>query len=390
MSKPLPWIADELAQREASGLRRGRRCVTPLPGGRCRLEGRTLIKFSTNDYLDLAGDERLVTAATQAMRECGSGARASALVSGRTDWHERLEQRLAEFEGEETAILFPSGYAANVGTLTAVIQPADVVFCNRFNHASLVDGCRLSGAKLRVYRHDQFDKLERELVKATESHRRWIVTDGIFSMDGDVAPLPELCDLAERFDAAVIVDEAHGTGVFGESGRGVCEHLGVEDRIAVRIGTLSKAVGCLGGFVAGSQELVDWLWNTARPQIFSTALPPGVCAAAAAALEIITTEPQRRTRLRELADRLRSQLRESGCDIPAGCIAPIIPVIIGDPERTVTMSARLQECGFLVPAIRPPTVPNGTSRLRISLSCAHSDDDVDRLAAAINELRNND
>ena len=271
-------LADTLHDLETRGLKRDRRAVTPLPNGRCRVDGAECVDFSTNDYLDLAGDARLMDAAKTALEQTGCGARASALISGRTEWHERLERRIADFEGQQAAVLFPSGYAANLGTLTALMSGQDIVFCERRNHASLIDGCRLSGAKFRVYRHDQLDRLERELSKATACRKRWIVTDAVFSMDGDLAPLPELCNLAQRFDAGVIIDEAHGTGVFGEHGRGVAEQLNVEERV-IRIGTLSKAVGCLGGFVAGSQELVDFLWNTARPQIFSTALPPSVCAA---------------------------------------------------------------------------------------------------------------
>ncbi|MFQ5732894.1 MAG: 8-amino-7-oxononanoate synthase [Planctomycetaceae bacterium] len=371
-----------LAELEARGLRRTRRTVTPLPRGRCRVDGRECVNFSTNDYLDLAGDARLIAAAETVLKRDGCGARASALVSGRTEWHERLERRIAEFEGERAAILFPTGYAANLGTITALAGAEDVVFCERRNHASLIDGCRLSGAKFRVYRHDRLHALERELDKAAGCRRRWIVTDALFSMDGDLAPLRELCELADRFEAGAIVDEAHGTGVFGENGRGVCEHFGVERRV-IRVGTLSKAVGCLGGFVAGSQELVDSLWNMARPQIFSTALPPAVCAAAAAAFDVIEQSPLRRERVRQLGERLRDRLRARGVAIPESCVAPIVPVIIGEPEPTVDLSRRLFERGFFVPAIRPPTVPHGTARLRISLSCAHDEEHVDALAAAI-------
>jgi len=386
MSTPPDWIATELHELQARGLRRMRRSVTPLPNGRCRLDGNTLVNFSTNDYLDLAGDERLKTAAVSAVRELGCGARASALVSGRTDWHARLEERLARFEREESAVLFPTGYAANFGTLTALAGPHDAVFCDRFNHASLIDGCRASGARLRVYRHTRLDRLERELKKTTGVRRRWIVTDAVFSMDGNLAPLRELCDLAERFDADVIVDEAHGTAVFGEQGRGVCEHLEVEDRIAVRIGTLSKAVGCLGGFVAGSADLAEWLYNTARPQVFSTALPPAVCAAAVAAFDVIGESSDRRRHLLHIAESLRTDLRNRDVAVPQDCAAPIVPVVIGEPEATVNAGRQLQQAGFLVPTIRPPTVPPGTSRLRISLCSAQTENDVQRLAAAIAEI----
>ena len=376
-------LTEQLDKLEADSLLRKRRAVTPLPSGRCRVDGRQLVNFTTNDYLDLAGDDRLRDAAIAAIHETGIGSRASALVSGRSPWHERLEYRITEFEETESAILFPTGYAANIGTLTALMNADDVVFCDRLNHASLIDGCRLSGATFKVYRHSQLDRLERELNKAAGHRRRWIVTDGVFSMDGDFAPLPALCDLAERYDAGVIVDEAHGTGVFGENGRGVCEHFDVEDRVDVRIGTLSKAVGCLGGFVAGSRELIDYLWNTARPQIYSTALPPAICAAACVALDLICAEPERRKRVHAVTDRLRDELSQSGHQIPPDCKAPFVPVILGDADETMKAASLLEQRGFLVAAIRPPTVPWETGRLRISLTATHREDDIDGLIEAL-------
>jgi 8-amino-7-oxononanoate synthase len=377
------WITAELDALSAAGIRRERRVVTPLSEGRCRLDGRTLVDVSSNDYLGLAGDERLIAAATRALQEAGVGARASALVSGRSEWHARLEERLARFEGTESAVLFPTGFAANLGTIAAVAGRGDVVFCDRLNHASLIDGCRLSGAKFQVYRHDALDRLETALKRAAAARRRWIVTDAVFSMDGNVAPLVELCDIADRHDAGLIVDEAHATGVFGERGRGVTELCGVESRVTIRIGTLSKAVGCLGGFVADSRALCELLWNTARPQMFSTALPPAICAAAIAAIDVIVAEPWRRRRVMELADRLRAGLRGSGHAIPPQCVAPIVPVILGDPQKTMQVAERLCDRGFLVAGIRPPTVPRGSSRLRISLSASHSEGDVDALVQAV-------
>ncbi len=403
MPTPSPWISEELAALESAGLRRARRIVRPLAGGACEIDGRRLWNFASNDYLGLAGDPRVVAAAQVALTEAGVGSRASALVVGRTEWHARLEETLAKFEGQEAAILFPTGYAANVGTIAAMVDENDVVFCDRLNHASLIDGCRLSSAKLRVFRHSELETLERELHKSTEFRRRLIVTDAVFSMDGDVAPLRELCDLAERFEANVLVDEAHGTGVFGEHGRGVCEQLGVEDRVAVRVGTLSKAIGTLGGFVAGSQSLVDWLWNKARPQVFSTSLPPSVCAAAATAVETIRTEPERRTKLWQDCDFLRRELdavpRSSG-DGPGRdaqsaapsrswygeSVGPIISIVLGDPDAAVVAQRKLEERGCLVAAIRPPTVPQGTSRLRISLSAAHDESALKTLVAALQEV----
>ena len=230
---------------------------------------------------------------------------------------------------------------------------------------------------MRVYRHDRLEILERELGKSSGEFRRWIVTDAVFSMDGDLAPLVELCDLAEKFDAQLIVDEAHGTGVFGANGRGVCEHFGVEDRVAVRIGTLSKAVGTLGGFVACSATVRDWLWHSARTQVFSTALPPAVCAAATKSIELIRDEPQRRQHLQRLSEDLRERLAGRLLSESDG---PIVPIRVEQPETTQRMAARLLEAGFLVGAIRPPTVPHGTSRLRICMTAACEDGEVACLA----------
>ena len=379
----LNWLSAELDAHAATGLRRIRRVALPLLDGACEIDGRRLWNFAGNDYLGLAADPRVVAAAQRAMSEAGVGSRASALVTGRTQWHEQLEQALARFEGQESALLFPTGYAANVGTIAALVEDSDIVFCDRLNHASLIDGCRLSGAKLRVFRHGSKQtgpspeesgllNLERELSKSSKYRRRLIVTDGTFSMDGDVAPLLELCDLAERFDADVMVDEAHGTGVFGEHGRGVCEELKVEQRVAVRVGTLSKAIGTLGGFVAGPQTLIDWLWNKARPQIFSTALPPAICAAATAAIEIIEREPELRIRLANNCEFVRRELSHHGIEVLANSVGPIIPILVGEPETAMIVQQKLEARGCLVAAIRPPTVPPGTSRVRVSLSAAHN------------------
>jgi len=388
MSESLAWLAEELRDWASQGLLRRRRIVRPLTDGWCEVDGRRVLNFASNDYLNLAGDPRVIAAAAETLPTWGVGSRASPLVCGRTAWHERLERRLAEFEGQPAALLFPTGMAANVGTVAALAGSDDVVLCDRLNHASLVDGCRLSGAKLRVYQHADLSVLERELDKATDARRKWIVTDSVFSMDGDLAPLPELCDLAERFGASLIVDEAHGTGVFGAQGRGAAELLDVEHRIAVRIGTLSKALGTLGGFVTGSQELIDYLWNHARTQIYSTALPPAICAAAVAAIDIIVAEPSRRERLTIASASFRNQLRGLGVESLPGSTGPIVPVGLTDPEAAVRVSTHLEQQGFLVGAIRPPTVPRGTSRLRIVVTTAHTDDDLTRLSIAVSRAIN--
>ncbi len=375
MSRPLPWLDDALEQLQADGLKRERQVAE------------SLTSFASNDYLGLSHDPRVIDAANAALKRFGVGAGASALVTGYTDCHHKLEAALAEFEGEESAVLFPSGYAANVGTLTALMSSEDVVFCDRLNHASLVDGCRLSKAHFQVFRHDQLERLEHRLKQTSRYRRRFIVTDSIFSMDGHAADLPTLCDIAEQHDAAVIVDEAHATGLLGNHGRGVAEWQGVSDRVAVRVGTLSKAIGTLGGFVAGPQSLTDWLWNSARSQMFSTALPPAICAAATETIRIIQAEPERRRNVMTLADSLRSKLGQSGFVIPNGGASAIIPIILGDPETTMVWAAELESRGFLVGAIRPPTVPTGTSRLRIAIRADHTAEDVDRLLDCLLELQ---
>ena len=377
------WLDADLQRLRDEGLWREVRTIRSLPDGWCEVDGRRVRNLSSNDYLNLAHDQRVIAAAKEALDEAGVGAGASALVSGRSSWHERLEAAICDFEGTEAAVLFPTGYAANLGTVSSLVSDQDVVFCDRLNHASLVDGCRMSGARLRVYRHDRLEVLERELRKASSQGRRWIVTDAVFSMDGDLAPLPELCDLAEAFDASVIVDEAHGTGVFGENGRGVCEHFGVEDRVAVRIGTLSKAVGTLGGFVACSNSVRDWLWHSARTQVFSTALPPAVCAAAARSLSIIRSEPQQRQNLQSLSAEFRKRMAGRLSSEGEG---PIIPIRVEQPEITQKMAAELLDAGFLVGAIRPPTIPQGTSRLRICLTASCEMAEVERLGDLLQSM----
>lgn len=343
------------------------------------------MNFAGNDYLNLSGDPRLIDAARAALAD-GAGARASALVCGRGPWHERLEHKLAQFEGAEAAILFPTGYAANQGTVTALVGPGDLVVGDRLNHASLVDGCRLSGAVFRVYSHGNAESLDRELRKRSDARRKLIVTDSVFSMDGDFAPLPELHEIAQRHGAMLVTDEAHATGVWGTDGRGVAELQGMHDRNLVRVGTLSKAVGAQGGFVVGSQTLIDWLWNRGRTQMFSTALSPAACAAAQAAIEIIEQEPDRRRQLLRHCEAFRSMLQDRGLQAAPQSRGPIVPIVLGDEATVIRIANELESRGFLVGAIRPPTVPRGTARLRISISTAHDESILTALANAISEI----
>jgi len=346
------------------------------------IDGRQLLNFGSNDYLGLAADPRLAEAAARTARDEGWGTGASPLLAGRSAAHRVLEERLAEFEGTEAALVFSSGFAANSGVVAALAERGDAIFADQLNHASLIDGCRLSRAEVHVYPHSDADRLEELLRGAGKYRRRLIVSDSLFSMDGDAAPLERLCELAERYDAMLLLDEAHATGVFGAAGRGLAEAAGVEDRVAVRIGTLSKALGSIGGFIAGSRSLVDWLVNRARPYVFSTAPPAACCAAAAAALEIVAAEPWRRETLLANAAALRNALAMRGWNIGHGA-SQIVPAIVGGAADAIALSERLRDAGLYVPAIRPPSVPEGESRLRISLTANHAPAMIDGLIAAL-------
>ena len=390
-------IATRLERIEAEGLLRQQRVVEPLAAGRCRLAQRELWDFSNNDYLGMSRHPAVIDATQSAVARYGAGARASMLISGWTVEHERLSLALARFEKAERALLFSSGYAACMGTVSTLVEPGDTIYCDKLNHACLVDGCRLSGARLRVYRYDDLSTLERELQKPRGfDTRTWIVTETVFGMEGMPAPLPELLDLAERYDACLICDEAHATGVFGPGGQGQLAEVGEEHpelrpvlarRIAARIGTLSKALGAQGGFVVGSRELISLLWNAARPAMFATGLAIANCAAATAALNLLEQHPDQCTRLRQKSRTLRVRLREAGLQLLGADECPIIPLVLADPLRTLEMGRELEQAGFLVGAVRPPTVPRNTSRLRISLSLSHPDQAIEELAARLIRLQ---
>lgn len=366
-------------------LLRPRRVVMPLGGGRCQFGEEQLWNFTGNDYLGLA-DEPSVVSAAEAVLTHGVGARASALVTGRTPWHDKLERALANFKRTESAMLFPTGYAANSGTITALVGANDVVYCDRLNHASLIDGARNSKARFRVYPHLDTLALRKELESSQSYRRRLILTDSLFSMDGDIAPLQELSTLAEEFNAMLLVDEAHATGLFGDHGSGLLEAARVRSKNVIAVGTLSKALGSQGGFVAASQQVCDWLWNTARTSMFSTALAPAMCAAAMQGLKLIESEPQRRDWLQQSSQHVQRVLKSNGWDIPQHVRGPILPILIGDPQQTLRLADELRHQGILVAAIRPPTVPPGTSRIRISLSYAHGNDGIKALLTACARL----
>lgn len=390
MNDPLSWIEAVALARANRGLSRRLKIadssVGPFPSVRIAAEGRELINFSSNDYLGLANDPRSSEAAIREIEASGWGSAASPLVSGWRPAHESLANELARFERTEAVALFSSGFAANIGAIVALVAVDDAVYLDRLNHASLVAGAKLSGARLRVYRHRDANRLADLLHRERHKYRRALIaTDGVFSMDGDLAPIADLVDLAERFDAMLLVDEAHGTGVFGANGRGACSELFAEERVPIRVGTLSKALGSIGGFVAGSKRLIEHLIETAPSLIYSTALPAAAAAAARENLRILQAEPWRQKRVRELGNQLRAALARTVVLEPDS-IGPIVPVPIGDSRRALSIAERLRSRNLFVSAIRPPTVPPGTDRLRVSLSAIHSDEDVSLLIDALVEI----
>ncbi|MFM7137644.1 MAG: aminotransferase class I/II-fold pyridoxal phosphate-dependent enzyme [Planctomycetota bacterium] len=381
LPEPLGWIDDDLADLAAGDLIRPHRVRTGRQGAQVVLDGRQLLNFGSNDYLGYAGDVRLTKAASKAACAEGFGAGASPLVSGHSQAHDNLERALAALLGVEAALVFSSGFAANSATIAAVVGPGDAIYSDERNHASLIDGCRLARASVHVYPHRDLAALER-LLATTSARRRLIISDTLFSMDGTIAPLADLCEIARRHGAVLMADEAHATGVFGHRGSGLVEEAGCGDGVHIRVGTLSKALGAAGGFVAGHGRLIEWLRHTARAWIFSTAHPPAVAAAAARAIELVAQEPERRRELLERAAAFRQRLVARGGDI-GGAEAQIVPVVAGEATAAVALSARLAEAGFFVPAIRPPSVPAGKSLVRASLSWLHSEADLARLADAL-------
>jgi 8-amino-7-oxononanoate synthase len=381
LPEPLGWIADDLAALAAGDLLRPHRVRSGRQGARVELDGRELVNFGANDYLGYAGDVRLTKAASKAACAEGFGAGASPLVSGHSQAHEQLERAIATLLGVEAALVFPSGFAANSATIPALAGPGDAILSDERNHASLIDGCRLARVSVHVYPHRDLRALE-QLLKSSSARRKLIITDTLFSMDGTIAPLADLCDLARRHQAMLLVDEAHATGVFGERGSGLVEEAGCGDGVHVRVGTLSKALGAAGGFVAGHARLVEWLRHRARAWIFSTAHPPAVAGAAVRAIDLVGREPERRRDLRERAAAFRERLTAAGIAI-GGAEAQIVPIVAGEPAAAVALAARLTEAGYFVPAIRPPSVPAGKSLVRASLSWLHSEADLARLADAL-------
>ncbi|OGP71190.1 MAG: 8-amino-7-oxononanoate synthase [Deltaproteobacteria bacterium RBG_13_60_28] len=371
-------LAQELAALEAQALGRRLQVVEEvLPGGRVRVAGQVLLNLSSNDYLGLAQEPRLIAAAQAAAARWGVGAGASRLVVGHLALHEAVEAKLAAFKGTEAAVVFSTGYMANLGVIAALMGPGDVICSDRLNHASIMDGIKLSGAALQRYPHRDLNGLEKALQKAPGGKRRLIITDSVFSVDGDLAPLRELVELKERYGVWLMIDEAHATGVLGPGGAGLAQDLGVTDAVDIHMGTLSKALGSLGGYVAGEGRLIDYLHNRARSFIYSTALPPPVLGAIQAALKIVREEPERRAGLLQKSANFRRGLQDAGFDT-LGSETQIVPVLVGKNEATLKFSEALRQRGLMAVALRPPTVPPGKARVRFSLSAAHGEEDLAR------------
>ncbi len=378
------WMTEELTRLKGQNLYRKLRLLEDIKGTEATIDGRKVTLFCGNDYLGLSQHPGLIEAAKQALETSGVGTGSARLISGTQKWHTALEDRIACFLGKERALLFSSGYLANLGVLSALTQSGDTVILDKLSHASLIDAARLADKTVRVYPHKNLDYLEK-ILKGAKTGRSWIVTDSIFSMDGDLAPLADLVELKNRYGAYLVIDEAHGTGIFGESGRGVAEHFHVSNEIDIHVGTLSKAIGSFGGFVAGQSELIDYLVNFARPFIFETALPPSICAASIKAFDLIEEQLDFRKCLWQNIKMLRKGLGEIGAPLLEG-ESPIVPVIFGDEKKTLKAAEFLLKEGFLIPAVRYPTVPKGKARLRITVSRVHSDDQINRLIKTFKRL----
>jgi 8-amino-7-oxononanoate synthase len=375
-------LAGALEEVEAAGLWRELREIESAQEPTVALRGRQVLLFCSNNYLGLANHPEVVEAAREAVARYGASAASSRLISGHMTPHRELEEHIAAWKSLEASLVFSTGYQANLGTITALTGPDDVVLSDELNHASIIDATRLSRARVEVFRHNDMAHLEERLRASAGARRALVVTESVFSMDGDLAPLAEIVTLAKRHGAWTMVDEAHAAGIFGKGGAGLADELGLSAEIDVHVGTLGKALGSFGAYVAGSQRLVDWLVNKARPFIFTTGLPPSAVAAAHAAIRICEREPERAAGLRRRVRTLGERLRAAGLEVPHAQ-SQILPVWIGDTERTLRAMRDLLERGIYVAAIRPPTVPPGTSRLRLSVMATHSEAQLDTVAEAL-------
>jgi predicted pyridoxal phosphate-dependent acyltransferase len=374
----MDFLKKELDRLQKEGLYRSLRVIDLFHGPTIQIAQKEYILLSSNDYLGLTQHPKVKEKTKEAIERFGCGSGASRLISGTTKLHCELEKKLAEFKKTDSVIIFSSGYAANLGVISSLTSKGDVIIIDKLNHASIIDGCRLSEADLRIYPHKNMTSLEKILKNTQHYNFRLIITDGVFSMDGDIAPLPEIVALAKKYQAHTMVDDAHGTGILGKEGRGTIEYFGLEGKIDIQMGTLSKALGSLGGFIAGSNLLIEYLKNKARSFIYSTALSPPHIASALAALEIIQSTPEIRQNLWKNVKYLKEGLQKLGFDTMESQ-TQIIPVLIGDSKKTMQVAKFLYENGIFAPGIRPPTVPKETSRIRLNLMATHTKSHLDKV-----------
>ena len=382
----LEFLKKELQNLKKIDLYRQLRIVESPQTSRVVINGKKVILFCSNNYLGLANHPAVKRAAVKAIKKYGCGSGASRLISGTMTLHNELEKKVSKFKDTDASLVFNSGYHANIGVLTALMKKRDIIFCDELNHASIIDGCRLSGAETVMYPHKDTSKLEELLRKSNQFKKKLIVTDGLFSMDGDLAPLPDIVFLAKKYSTITMVDEAHATGIFGKKGRGTVEHFNLSKKIDIQMGTLGKALGGFGAYIVGSKDLISYLINKSRLFIYTTALPPDVLAASIAAIEIIQTKPALRKKLWKNVDYFREGLRKIGFKDSASQ-SQIFPIIIGNSKKTVQAGKYLFDKGIFVVGIRPPAVPRKKERLRITIMATHTRKDLNYALDALKEMK---
>jgi len=382
---PLQYLDEALAQLERDGLHRSLRRLQGEQLPRARFDGKDVINLSSNNYLGLTTHPRMREAAIQAVRSLGVGSGSVRTIAGTMDLHMELERRIAAFKKTEASVVFQSGFAANAGTVSALLGKGDLILSDELNHASIIDGARLSRADIKVFPHRDVSALERLLEETREVKRRLVITDGVFSMDGDIAPLPKIAALARAHGAIMMIDDAHSSGVLGRAGRGTVDHFDVHGQVDVQVGTLSKAIGVLGGYVCGSKSLIDYLYHRARPFLFSTSHPPAVAAACLTAFDVLEEEPERIERLWANTKRFKAGLKRLGFDTGTS-ETPITPILVGEADLAMRFSDRLFERGVFAQGIGFPTVAKGKARLRTIVTATHTDEDLDRALSILGDV----
>lgn len=375
-TNPLQFLSEELEEMKQQGLYRPLRILESEQGAHATFDHKSVVNLSSNNYLGLTTHPKLREAALEAVRKYGAGSGSVRTIAGTMEMHMELERRLAAFKNVEAVVVFQSGFTANAGTVSAVLTKEDVVISDELNHASIIDGCRLSRAAIKVFPHKDADAARKIMKDLPATQRKLLITDGVFSMDGDLGPLPALCDVAEEFGAIMMVDDAHASGVFGRQGRGTVDHFDCHGRVDIQVGTLSKAVGVLGGYVAGTKDFIEFLYHRARPFLFSTSHPPAVAAACIAAIDVLETEPQWMQQLWDNTKYFKAGLQRHGFNTGRS-ESPITPVIVGEASMAAQMSDRLFQAGVFAQSIGFPTVPRGQARLRTIVTATHSREDLD-------------